>query len=53
MSNSPTVAEAIAWLKANTAAQDIGAASVANAIAIFEEAARKLRPPATAPRPAP
>jgi hypothetical protein len=43
----PTIGEVIAWLKANTDAQDTGASNVACAIAIFEDAFRKMQKQAT------
>lgn len=37
-----TVDEVIAWLRANTDPQDTGAANVARAIAIIQDAVRKM-----------
>lgn len=37
-----TVDEVIRWLRANTDPQDMGAANVASAIAIFEETVHKM-----------
>ncbi|WP_315729843.1 hypothetical protein [Bradyrhizobium sp. SZCCHNRI2010] len=47
--NPITADEVIGWLRANTDRQDAGAANVARAIAIFEDAMRKMGRPELPP----